>query len=479
MSAFSCTLSLLRPPVGMTPLQHRSQLGAEAAGRSGNVLVTATQQVASLLTKSAVYTTLYTTALQPLTTGVGSAVLASEVLEEQACRRALVQAVGLWRRSVTYWLDLFTGTTWEEFRKAGASVTGFRSRMRSHAAKVRPGDVFLCYLTGVKHWVGALEVIGSSEDETRIWEQAEFPVRFDVRPLVMLDPEHGVPMDDLEGRVSFYQDGSDRGKYKGFVRMSPNRFREPQDAEIVFNALLQAEKSPVAKPIDPRKLHRLPTYGVVRRRGKKSVPTVVTVPESEENVDTTTTAEAAGREEQATTSLHTEMEYILLKLGADMGLDVWVARNDRGKMCNGCTLGSMPGMLADIPTQFNDATNRTVELIDVLWLRGNSIVAAFEVEHTTSIYSGLLRMSDLVALQPNLDIKLYLVAPDDRREKVAQEIRRPTFTLRERPLPEICGFISFTTLSEKVEGIQRLGLAASLKPDFLESTAEYFTTADG
>ena len=37
-------------------------------------------------------------------------------------------------------------------------------------------------------------------------------------------------------------------------------------------------------------------------------------------------------------------------------------------------------MLTDLPTQFNEATTRTIELIDVLWLSGNSIVAAFEVE---------------------------------------------------------------------------------------------------
>jgi hypothetical protein len=82
--------------------------------------------------------------------------------------------------------------------------------------------------------------------------------------------------------------------------------------------------------------------------------------------------------------------------------------------------------------------------------------------------------SDLLALQPNLDIKLYLVAPDERRNKVEQEILRPTFALRDKPLSAACGFLSFTTLMEKVEGIRRLGLASSLRPDFLEHTAEFF-----
>src|SRR5438270_8204401 len=121
-------------------------------------------------------------------------------------------------------------------------------------------------------------------------------------------------------------------------------------------------------------------------------------------------------------------------------------------------------MVDRLPTQFNEATTRTIELIDVLWLSGNSIVAAFEVECTTSVYSGLLRMSDLLALQPNLDINLYLVAPDDRRDKVEQEILRPTFTLREKPLRRICGFIGFSKLTEQIEGVRRLGLVSALKP---------------
>ena len=86
-------------------------------------------------------------------------------------------------------------------------------------------------------------------------------------------------------------------------------------------------------------------------------------------------------------------------------------------------------MKAALPLQFDDATNRTIELIDVLWLQGNAIVAAFEIESTTSIYSGLLRMADLIwRCSLNLNIPLYLVAPDERRDKVMEEVNRPTFS---------------------------------------------------
>lgn len=78
----------------------------------------------------------------------------------------------------------------------------------------------------------------------------------------------------------------------------------------------------------------------------------------------------------------------------------------------------------------------TIELIDVLWLGGNAITAAFEIESTISIFSGLLRMSDLLARQASISVPLFLVAPDKRREQVVRQVNRPTFeTSAGRRLP--------------------------------------------
>ena len=77
----------------------------------------------------------------------------------------------------TYWLNLFTGTTWKEFRAAGATISGFRASRQKLAAKVKPGDVFLCYLTGVMRWVGAVEVLGPSQEKHAIWSQMSLPVQ--------------------------------------------------------------------------------------------------------------------------------------------------------------------------------------------------------------------------------------------------------------------------------------------------------------
>jgi hypothetical protein len=281
-------------------------------------------------------------------------------------------------------------------------------------------------------------------------------------------------MADIKGKVSFFEGESDRGKFKGFIRMSPNRFRAPADGDLILKLLRDAERAPIARPVDAKKLARRPFFKAERRKGKETISTVVTVPESEEAEENPQVETLTKAETRAEKTRHTEIQWQLLALGAELGLDVWVARNDRSRGWNGTTLGGLPRTIEDLPTQFNDATNRTIELIDVLWLKGNSIMAAFEVECTTSVYSGLLRMSDLLALQPNLEIDLYLVAPDERREKVKQEILRPTFSLREKPLAEVCGFIGFKALTEKVNGIRKLNLASSLKPDFLRATAEFF-----
>lgn len=147
---------------------------------------------------------------------------------------------------------------------------------------------------------------------------------------------------------------------------------------------------------------------------------------------------------------HDEIKYLLLKLGSDMGLSVWVARNDLNREFNGNKFSDIPNRVKQLPAHLSEKTKSIIELIDVLWLEEEEIIAAFEIEHTTSIYSGLLRMSDLVSVQPNITIKLYIVAPDERREKVISEINRPTFSNSnlETPLPKVCKFMPYSKLKE-------------------------------
>jgi hypothetical protein len=73
---------------------------------------------------------------------------------------------------MTYWLNLFTGTTWREFQAAGAKITGFREKNWNRSKSIRPGDIFLCYLVGVKRWVGLLKVTSERfRDEALIYRE--------------------------------------------------------------------------------------------------------------------------------------------------------------------------------------------------------------------------------------------------------------------------------------------------------------------
>ena len=360
---------------------------------------------------------------------------------------------------MTYWLDLFTGVTWNEFREAGSKITGFRETRWKTIQRIKEGDIFLCYLTGVSRFVGLLEVTGKPfQDDTPIWKDQVFPCRLPVKPLLELDPEYGVSVHDLRDRLSCFLKSEARNAWTGAFRGSPAKWSQA-DGEAVVEVLRHAEQHPKKLPTDPKKLAQKPRAFI--GKDKKAV----TIPDDDEVplATKTSTTETSPTE-------HTEIQALLLRLGADMGFDVWVARNDRGRACNSKSLGEFPRIKDALPLQFDDATNRTIELIDVLWLKGNSIVAAFEVESTTSIYSGLLRMSDLTAMQPNLNIPLYLVAPDDRRDKVFTEINRPTFSRLNPPLSDTCRFIAFSDLKKKIDEVG--SYLRFLKPEFLEELSE-------
>jgi predicted RNA-binding protein len=358
--------------------------------------------------------------------------------------------------SRAYWLDLFTGKTWKEYLDAGGKVSGFRESRWRTVQKIKPGDYLICYLTGISRFVGILEVTSANyKEQTPIWEDEDFPCRIKVKPIIRLTPETAVPVFELKDRLSFFRDMKRPNAWTGHFRGSPARW-SVEDGEALLSALSEASKNPVTRPVDAAKLARRP-------KSLKAKIGSVTVPDSEEP------SPVPGEPEQIPSD-HAEIQWLLLKLGSEMGFDVWVARNDRSRKVKGNTIADLPKLKSELPLQFDEATNKTIELIDVLWLQGNAIAAAFEVESTTSIYSGLLRMSDLIAMQPNLNIPLYLVAPDDRREKVISEVNRPTFSRLSPPMSEVCRFISFSSLRDRLK--QAEPFIKYMKADFLEELSE-------
>lgn len=129
---------------------------------------------------------------------------------------------------------------------------------------------------------------------------------------------------------------------------------------------------------------------------------------------------------------HTHIQWLLAKMGLKLGCKVWIASNDQHRTWEDEKLSDLS--IKSLPPLWMDPEfQKTISLIDVLWLKSvvgkgaTSIVAAFEVEHTTSIYSGLLRMSDLVTSFPAIGFPLYIVTPQARLDSVRHELSRPTF----------------------------------------------------
>jgi hypothetical protein len=147
---------------------------------------------------------------------------------------------------MNYWVDLYDAETWRESCAYGLSLSGFTEKSRRRAERIEPGDVLLGYVIKEKRssgqWIGALEVVGRSNDTTRIWKRDPYPLRFAVRPLIALSLDRGVPQTQLDDRRNPFCADTAKHRLKGMVRASPTRFTHIDDAEAVLAALKAAAR---------------------------------------------------------------------------------------------------------------------------------------------------------------------------------------------------------------------------------------------
>jgi hypothetical protein len=137
---------------------------------------------------------------------------------------------------------------------------------------------------------------------------------------------------------------------------------------------------------------------------------------------------------------HVQVQTLLGSIGATKGFDIWIPPNDRGKLDWNLTpafqlSNSLPPLLTPI--------KEAAEEIDVIWVnRGSNRPAAlYEVEHSTPIYSGLLRFNDVHLTLSNLSLRFGIVSNEHRRALFVRQLSRPTFQLS--GLKEICTFLEY------------------------------------
>ncbi len=158
-------------------------------------------------------------------------------------------------------------------------------------------------------------------------------------------------------------------------------------------------------------------------------------------------------------SLHSEMQYHLLKIGSSLGFDVTPAINDKSKSFNGTNFSFISlQKFPELPT--DKETQNTIKLIDVLWFKKgtSNIIGAFEVEKSTSIYSGILRLSDLYFSIADGDEVFYIIIPDNREKDVVLQLSRPVI----RNSKINISYILFSELRKNCDAICKFGTDLSI-----------------
>ena len=351
---------------------------------------------------------------------------------------------------MSYYLAVFSPQTWRTFNEAGGTVAGFPdSKFKLARERVKPGDWFICYMTGESRFCGLLKVeSGVYFDDNPVFDDPDrFTTRFKVRSVIALDIDSSIDirLDEVWSTLTFTKDLPKGSTHWTSVIQNPFRGFDDGDATFLVEILTQQQSKPQNYPSSSDYQCEFHTFGT-----KGAMDSTLEAENShvqdEDYVDDDGSEES---ESQRANRESIQMQAKVALVGAEWDFLIWVPRNDRNQILQHIPQ-SLHQKFVESPPQIQAGLNPSIEQIDVLWLlQPHAIARAFEIEHTTPIYSGLLRMSDLLAIQPNINLQMHIVAPFDRLEKFQREITRPTFQLEALgPLYTRCSFIPYDSFIE-------------------------------
>jgi len=137
---------------------------------------------------------------------------------------------------------------------------------------------------------------------------------------------------------------------------------------------------------------------------------------------------------------HSQVQTLLGAVGVAKGFDIWIPTSDRVGL--DWNLTKAFSYREELPAVFHSVRNILQE-VDVIWIHPGSseLRALFEVEHSTPVYSGLLRFNDIHLIAPTEIPRFTVVSNDARRSLFVRQLNRPTF--RTSGLNEICTFLEY------------------------------------
>lgn len=134
---------------------------------------------------------------------------------------------------------------------------------------------------------------------------------------------------------------------------------------------------------------------------------------------------------------HTQVQTMIGCIGASKGYQIWYPESDKARI--DYNVFDQKSLLQQLPT-FHPVVDEIIAEIDVIWWQAGKAISFWEVEHSTPIYSGLLRFNDVLLTIAGVD-NFNIVAKSEREAKFTREINRPTF--KQNRLIEKVTFVSY------------------------------------
>jgi hypothetical protein len=212
---------------------------------------------------------------------------------------------------------------------------------------------------------------------------------------------------------------------------SPPLFVPYADFEQVFRGSQPARDGQYKVQLSTKGAREL----YVARQGRFNVEGYV-------GLNTLATSVEAQRLRENVAVSHSQVQTLLAGIGHAKGYDVRIPESDVGKL--DWSLTAPFTLRRGIPAGF-ERVRAVLAEIDVIWIGKDreTVEGLFEVEHSTPVYSGLLRFNDVRLTEPKIS-RFSIVSNDTRRDLFARQLFRPTFT--KSGLAELCSFLEYANV---------------------------------
>lgn len=160
------------------------------------------------------------------------------------------------------------------------------------------------------------------------------------------------------------------------------------------------------------------------------------------------------------------LQWLLAKIGNNVGYQVWIAQQDHEKSWNGESFQDLS--ISSLPFAESGTLKTPLENVAILWLRKNEVITAYEIDpKSTEIVTSLLHLYDFGVACAKRQLQLCLVLPKQYFDQASFELARPLFRQQREKLR--CALMSVEDLMNQGEHILRWATSPAIIESLLFS----------